>query len=381
MDRPEQPRITTTQRLTSLDAYRGAIMITLISHGFGFSVLQDHPYLGFLARQTDHVQWDGCVFWDLIQPAFMFMVGVAMPFAFGKRKSLGQSDATMFAHVLRRAIFLCLIAIGFDSINEGKLIIGFVNVLPQIAFGYVVAYFFLNKSYLTQGLAALSILIVYTLVWVWYPGNGNAGVWANPYAKPPWGAEYANLGSDFDLWLIGRYYPGYWLALNAIPSTATIIAGAMCGRLVSSGLSSNRIMKILILAGLGGIISGLAVSGALGIPIIKRVLSASFALYSTGWAILFLLLFFWIIEVKNYRRWAFFLVVVGMNSITAYIMFQLFRGWIDHAFLALLTFSPLNRPLVEAMGAPGAILQAFLVLGVQWYVLYFFYKNKIFFKV
>ena len=377
MDQTEQPKIKSTQRLMSLDAYRGLIMITLISHGFGFNALAGHPYLGFLAVQTEHVQWQGCVFWDLIQPAFMFMVGVAMPFAFGKRKSLGDSEVKIFAHVVRRAIFLCLIAIGFGSIHAGKVTIGFVNVLPQIAFGYVVAYLLVKKSYMTQGLVALSILLVYTLVWALYPGNGTAGLWANPYAKPPWGQEYANLGSNFDMWLIGRYYPGYWLALNAIPSSATIIAGAMCGRLVSSGLSYNRIMKILAVAGLAGIASGFALDFA--IPIVKRVLTTSFALYSTGWSILFLLLFFWIIEVKNYRRWAFVLVVVGMNSITAYIIFQLFRGGIERALIALFTVYDLS--VFEAMGASGTVLLAFLVLGVQWYVLHFFYKNKMFFKV
>ncbi len=366
MTETEQSKIKKTQRLMSLDAYRGAIMIILISHGFGFYALEGHPYLGFLARHTEHVQWSGCVFWDLIQPAFMFMVGVAMPFAFSKRRSEGHSEWKIFAHVVKRAVMLCVIAIIFGSIHAGELTIGFVNVLPQIAFGYVVAYFFVNKSYLTQGLVALLILIGYTLVWMWYPGNPPGG---------PWVMGNQNLGSAFDMWSVGRHYPGYWVALNAIPSTSTIIAGVMCGKLVSSDLSYNRIMAIL--AGAAGVLmaSGLAVEWIFGIPIVKRILTSSFALYSTGWAILFLLMFFWLIEVANIRRWAFFLVVVGMNSIAAYIIFQLFRGWINNALLAF------THPMVEEYVVWGEIVQAFLVLGVQWYVLYFFYKKRIFFKV
>ena len=115
MNEPDHPTIKATERLMSLDAYRGAIMVALISHGFGFQALKGHPFWGFLAVQTEHVQWDGCVFWDLIQPAFMFMVGVAMPFALRKRESLEQSEGYIFAHVVKRAVYLCLIAIGFSS--------------------------------------------------------------------------------------------------------------------------------------------------------------------------------------------------------------------------------------------------------------------------
>jgi len=370
----EQSPIRATDRLLSLDAYRGAIMIALISHGFGLHTLAGQPLWGFLAEQTEHVPWDGCVFWDLIQPAFMFMVGVAMPFAFRKRESMGQSSGRMFAHVLKRALFLCLLAIGFSTVHAGHITIGFVNVLPQIAFGYVVTFFVLGRSYFTQGMTAVLILVGYTLAWVVYPGNGSAGLWANPYAEPPWGPMFANLGSDFDHWLLGRWYPGYWLGLNAIPSTATIIAGAMCGRLIASGLRPRRTIGILAISGLTLIGAGRVVS-YLGIPIIKRVLTASFALYSTGWAILFLMLFYWVVEVLGFRRWTFVFVVVGMNSIAAYIMFQLFRGWIDKAIMAFLQVP------ITAMGTVGPVVQACLVLAAQWCVLYFFYRHKIFFKV
>ena len=374
MNESEQPTIKATERLISLDAYRGAVMVALISHGFGFQALKGHPYWGFLAVHTNHVQWEGCVFWDLIQPSFMFMVGVAMPFAFQKRESLAQSSGYIFAHVLKRAVYLCLIAIGFSTVHQGNITIGFVNVLPQIAFGYVVTYLVVKRSYLTQGMMALLILAGYTLAWGLYPGNGSEGLWANPYAEPPWGPRFANLGSDFDHWLLGRWYSGYWVALNAIPSTSTMIVGAMCGRLLARGFRPSRTMGILAISATTLLGSGLIVS-FLGIPIIKRVLSTSFALYTTGWAVLFLLIFYWIIDVLRFRRWAFVLVVVGMNSIAAYIMFQLFSGWIDNAIMAFL------RAPITAMGAFGEIVQACLVLAAQWSVLYFFYKNKIFFKV
>lgn len=354
----------TTQRLTCLDAYRGAIMISLISVGFGFSAFEGHPYLGFLARHTEHVPWEGTVYWDLIQPAFMFMVGVAMPFAYAKRISMGESHVKIFIHAFRRCFNLFLIAAIFTSIQEGKPTITLVNVLPQIAFGYLITFLVLHKNYWTQGITAGVILIVYTIVWILYPYNDPAGAFA---------MSYQNMGGDFDMWVLGRHNGGHWMSLNAIPSTATIIIGAMCGRLVGSSRTPKEIMKIFGISAVALMASGWLLG--FYIPIVKRILTASFALYSTGWAILFLLLFYWVIEVLGYKRWSFFMVVVGMNSIAAYIVFQLFRGWIDDAVMVFI------RSFIEAMGAYGTVLQALIVLFIQWYIFYFFYKKKVFFKV
>ncbi len=352
------------QRLTCLDAYRGAIMISLISHGFGFSAFEGHPYLGFLATQTEHVRWSGAVYWDLIQPAFMFMVGVAMPFAYAKRISLGETHGKIFIHAFRRCFNLVLIAAIFSSIHQGSPTYTLVNVLPQIAFGYLLTFLVLHKSYQTQGIFSLSILVVYTIIWVLYPGNGEGG---------PWAEGDANMGGDFEYWIMGAHSSGHWVSLNAFPSTVNIVAGVMCGRLISSDRTPQEIMKIFAISAIALIAAGLALSPV--IPMVKRIMTASFTLYSTGWAILFLLLFYWVIEVLEYKRWSFFFVVIGMNSIAAYVVFQLFRGWINNAVLVF------SRYAVENMGPYGEVLQALLVLGVIWYIFYFLYKKKVFFKV
>jgi predicted acyltransferase len=161
-DGPPQLAKKLTKRLVSLDAYRGMIMICLISVGFGLSAFEGHPYLGFLSTQVGHVQWQGMVFWDLIQPAFMFMVGMAMPFAYTKRRSLGLSHRKIFYHVIQRAVFLIVIANVIGTIHRGEPSIGFINVLNQIAIGYFLAFLVINKSYLVQGLTAAGILLVYS---------------------------------------------------------------------------------------------------------------------------------------------------------------------------------------------------------------------------
>lgn len=353
-----------TERLNSLDAYRGAIMISLISHGFGFPAFEGHLFLGFLAHHTEHVPWEGFAYWDLIQPAFMFMVGVAMPFAFAKRVSLGDSTSKIYLHAFRRAFNLFLIAAIFTSINRGQPTITLVNVLPQIAFGYLATLLVLHRSYTIQGVTAIAILILYSIVWILYPGNGQGG---------PWAMGYDNMGGDFDQWILRKHNPGYWMSLNAIPSTAQIIAGSMCGKLLASDRPQKEIIKILGISAATLMVAGFALG--FYIPIVKRILTASFALYSTGWAILLLLGFYWIIDVKGHKCWSFFLIVVGMNSIAAYVVSQLFRGWINKSILVF-TSSP-----VENLGAYGEVLQALLVLVVQWYIFYFCYKKKVFFKV
>ncbi len=353
-----------TRRLVSLDAYRGLIMICLISVGFGLAAFEGHSYLGFLAMQVDHVQWQGTVFWDLIQPAFMFMVGVAMPFSYAKRRALGQSHNRILIHGVQRAVLLIVIANAMATVQEGVPSIGFINVLDQIAIGYVLAFFVLRRGYLTQGLVAGGILLVYTLAWVFYPGNGPAG---------PWAMTTQNLGGDFDLWMLGRHYSGYYVGLNAIPSTATIIFGIMCGRLVGSELPPRRIVRILLGSGVAGILIGLALSPM--VPIIKRIWTASFTLYSAGFVILGLLFFYWIVEIRKLQRWTFPLVVVGMNSIFAYMIFQMARGSVEDGVMAFI------RPVVEALGPYGAVMHSVLSLAVIWYVLYFFYKRRIFLRV
>src|SRR4051812_22760946 len=143
-----------TQRLLSLDVYRGVIMVSLISFGFGLRALRDDPHWSFLADQVDHSQWTGVVFWDLIQPAFMFMVGVAMPFAFARRRAMGATRRELLLHALRRALSLIILGVLITCITDGKISIEFRRVLQQIAVGYVISFFLLESGYLIQFIAA-----------------------------------------------------------------------------------------------------------------------------------------------------------------------------------------------------------------------------------
>lgn len=385
------PPAKLTERLLSLDAYRGFIMALLICNGLGFATFKNDPTLGWLAAQVDHVKWEGCVFWDLIQPAFMFMVGVAMPFAFAKRQAAGDSWSLLFRHAALRALNLCLVGMVLDCITGNAFTIGFMRVLQQIAIGYLLAFFLLGRSYWAQGITAALILIGYTAVWVFYPGNDPTGAWV---------MGNKNLGSTFDLWLVGRNYSGFYVGLNALPATATILFGVMCGRLIGSDFPKPRVMQTLLAAAVAGfVLGGLLSAGATPlVPMVKRIWTASFTLWAAAWTILFLLAFYWLIEVQGWRSWPTFLVVVGMNSIFAYSMAQLFRGsffdrgiavftkplvafFLDRPHLAEAIAKPANYAWPEPLGLWGNVLQGALVLAAEWAVLYWLYRRKIFFKL
>ena len=173
--------------------------------------------------------------------------------------------------------------------------------------------------------------------------------------------------------MLGRNYSGYYVGMNAIPATATIIFGVMAGQLIMNRLPQRKTMLILLIAGVSGIAMGLAVSPWL--PLIKRIWTPSFAVYAAGWTTLILLFFYWSIEVMGWKKWAFPLVVVGMNSIAAYVIGNAFGGWFRSASNAWIGW--LKEPLGEAW---FPVFQRFLFMCVAWSVLYWLYRRRVFFK-
>jgi len=358
------PERTVSERLQSLDAYRGLIMFTLLAGGI-FHSLKGHPVWNWLYVQNEHVPWAGCVYWDLIQPSFMFMVGVAMPLAFARRAALGDSWSQQFRHAIFRAFNLCAIGILLDHFGAQKIQIGFIRVLQQIAFGYICAFFVVGRSFRTQGLVAAALLVGYNLLWMFNPWNGSGG---------PWALGNENIGSAFDRWMLGRNYSGYYVGMNAIPSAATIIFGVMAGQWVMQRRPHPRTMLVLLVGGLSGIALGLAASPWL--PLIKRIWTPSFAVFAAGCTTLILLAFYWAIEVKGWRRWSLPLVVVGVNSIAAYVLGNAgFGGWFRSASGAWIGWL---KPMLGNAWYP--VFQNALFAVAAWGVLYWLYRRRIFFK-
>ncbi len=362
-------------RLQSLDAFRGLIMFTLLCGGI-FQSLKGLPGWNLLARQNEHVEWAGCTYWDLIQPSFTFMVGVAMPFAYARREALGDTWAQRLRHALLRAFNLMLIGVLLDHFGAEKVQIGFIRVLQQIAISYVLAFFFVGRGLRAPAVSAAVLLVGYQMVWMHNPWNGVGG---------PWAMGNENIGSAFDRWLLGRNYSGFYVGMNAIPATATMLFGVMAGALVQRtvgaegedaagrGAAKRKTCAVLLVAGLAGIAAGLAMSP--WFPLIKRIWTPSFVLYAGGWTTLMLLAFYWSIEVMGWRRWSFPLVVVGTNSIASYVLGNSFGGWFRSASNAWI--GGLKTPLGEAW---WPVAQRGLFALAAWCVLYWLWRRKIFFK-
>src|SRR6185503_3987338 len=181
-----------------------------------------------------------------------------------------------------------------------------------------------------------------------------------------------NIGAVIDKALLGYNYSGNYVTINFISSTVTTLFGAWAGMLLQSARSHTEKLKILAIAMVAAFAGGLALS--MWNPLVKRIWTASFTLYSTGWVLFMLIGFYWLIEVKGWRKWAFPLVVVGMNSIFIYSIGQVLKGWIDRA-VAVFTFR------YTFIGDLAPVAQATTVLLVMWYMCYWLYQRKIFFKL
>jgi len=356
------PKPSAQQRYLALDAYRGFIMTVLVSGGFGLAALaQRRPEFAGIASQFDHMPWEWIAFWDLIQPAFMFMVGVAMPFALARRVELGATKSDLFWHVTVRSFRLILMSQILISIGEGKLSFQLINVLAQIGITYFFAYLIMQLRFRWQVVIAVVLLIGYWALFVAFPGT-----------EGPFMSMDTNVGAKIDIWWRGRQNGDHWTTINFVTSTVTTLFGVWAGRLLQSGRSHVEKMRIIALWALGCLAVGYAIHP--WNPIIKRICTTSFTLYSAGWVLLMLLAFYWVVEVLGYRKWTFFFVVVGANSIFIYSLEQVLREWIDRA-VGVFTFH------YQWLGDFAPVFQSCTVLLAMWGACYWLYRRKIFFKL
>jgi heparan-alpha-glucosaminide N-acetyltransferase len=349
-------------RLTSLDAYRGFIMLLLVSEGFGLGALKSHPQWSWLAAQFDHAAWEGCTFWDLIQPAFTFMVGVAMPFALARRIAQGATTAALFRHVLWRAFLL--IALSNLYSNWGPrtgLKLQLINVLSQIALGYVLCFLITRLKFPAQVAAAVALLAGYWALFAVFPGPDG-----------PW-SKTGNIGGVIDLKLLGYNYSGYYTTINFVGNAVTILFGCWAGALLRMNRPHGFKLKVLAVCAAASFALGLGLQPF--VPMVKRLWTDSFTFFSAGWVILMLMAFYWLIDVKQVKRWAFPFLVLGTNSLFIYSLGQIgIKGWLNRG---LQNFTDNFKFLGDA----GAIPQQILVLSLLWCVCYWLYRRQIFFKL
>jgi predicted acyltransferase len=384
-------------RLASLDAYRGFIMLVMATDGLALAAaarkFPGDPVWHFLAHHTEHVAWVGCSFWDLIQPSFMFMVGVALPYSFASRRARGEPYGRSFFHAVWRSALLVLLGVMLYSPNKaGRTNWIFPNVLAQIGLAYPFLFLLAGRGFRVQLAALLAVLVGYTLLFGLYPLPGPGFDYASVGLAPDWPRltgwfahweKNVNAAADFDRWFLNlfpraepfRFNDGGYQTLNFVPSLATMILGLMAGEVLRSGRSGRAKLAILVAAGVLCLAAGL-LAGEYVCPIVKRIWTPSWALYSAGWTFWMLAGFYAVMDLAGWRRWAFPLAVVGMNSIAMYLMAQrvLLKGWVESRMRI-----HLGPQWFE--GTYGPILLSASSVFLLWLICLWMYRRGIFLRI
>jgi heparan-alpha-glucosaminide N-acetyltransferase len=386
-------------RLRSLDAYRGFVMLAMATGGIATfaSIDSSGDSVGailsqVLFQQLDHVQWRGGVFWDLIQPSFMFMVGVAMPFSYASRRARGDAWLRLFGHAIVRSLVLIVLAVFLASNGSPQTVYSFTNVLGQIGLGYPVVFLFLGRRPVIQFAAAIAILAGYWLFFVTWPLPGpdfDRGLNGANESQIIMGGSFAhwnknaNAAADFDRWFLNlcphpadhpfAFNPGGYATLNFIPSIATMLAGVLAGELLRSSQSRPRKAQILLLAGAACWVAGQALDATI-CPVVKRIWTPSWVVASTAWTCWMLAAFYAVIDVAGFRRWSFPLAVAGVNSIAIYLMYQLMRPFVSASLR-----THLGREIYS--GPHGSLVRGLSFFFALWLICLWLYRRKIFIKI
>jgi len=393
-------------RLMSLDAYRGVVILAMVAGDVGLTetarAFQGNWLGAFLSYHTEHVQWVGCSFWDLIAPSFLFMVGVAMPYSHASRLGRGDSMGRIFAHVLLRAGILVVPIVVFSYFQavgvpaSGGILpsrpqsnFGFTHVLVQIGLAYPFVYLLLDRGLRVQLVAMAGIFVGYTVLFAAYSAPGLGIDYSNvgPDVGRPltgWFAHWeihTNAAAAFDRWFLNlfprpepfRDHPDGYQTLNFVPSMITMALGLMAGELLRGPRGTREKFWTLAAAGVTCLALG-SLAGEFVCPLVKRIWTPSWAVYSGGWAIAMLAGCFWIIDINGYRSWAFPLVVAGTNSITLYILSELTQGWSRSA-------GPWSLSYYQIAGDYTPQVQSGLAFLGLWLVCLWLYRRKLFLRL
>lgn len=388
-------------RLTSVDAYRGFVMLLMMAEVLRLrQVAQALPESGvwkFLASQQSHVEWVGASLHDLIQPSFSFLVGVALPFSIASRMARGDTQARLTWHAAWRALVLVLLGVFLRSVSRNQTNWTFEDTLSQIGFGYVFLFLLGFRPVRDQWVAFVALVAGYWAAFALWPLPPADFNYAAVNVKPEWLAENglggfaahwqknSNLAWAFDTWwlnLFPREKPflfngGGYATLSFIPTLGTMILGLIAGGVLRREVPATAKVRWFVVAGLAGLAGG-ALLGWLGVcPVVKRIWTPSWVLFSGGWCFLLLAGFYWVIDVAQKRGWAYTLVVIGTNSIAAYLIAHLFEAFIQKALI-----THLGAGAFKIFGAPYAgLLQGAVTLGVMWLLLWWMYRRKVFLKI
>jgi heparan-alpha-glucosaminide N-acetyltransferase len=390
-------------RLASMDAYRGFVMFLMMAEVLRLSrvaaAVPESGFWKFVAWHQTHVEWIGATLHDLIQPSFSFLVGVALPFSIAARLSRGQSKSGMLGHAVWRALLLVLLGVFLRSTGQNVTMTRwtFEDTLSQIGLGYPILFMLGFRPTRDQWIAFGAVVVGYFAAFALWPVPpadfdyskvGLTQEWLAAHGQHGFAAHWqknTNLAAAFDTWFLNLFprdrpfvfHRGGYHTLSFIPTLATMILGLIAGNVLRSSRDTHAKIRWLVVAGLVALVGGWAL-GALGIvPVVKRIWTPSWVLFSGGWCFLLLAAFYWVIDVKQKKGWAFPLIVIGVNSIAAYVIAHLFDAFIAKSLTTHLSRSPFQvfGPAYEQL-----LLGAATLLGM-WLILLWMYRRKLFLKI
>ena len=363
----------------SLDALRGFDMFCILGGEQIITALAkgapEGSWLHALRQQLVHAEWAGFRFYDLIFPLFLFLIGVAVPLSIDKRLARGDSRARILQHAMIR--FALMVFFGwwvhgnFLSWDISKMQLSY-SVLMMLGFGYLIAVtLVLFTSIRTQILATAAILVAYWALQMFVPVPGQVpgeftqgailSDWLYDHSvgllDAPWKSQYGR-GFELSLWTHG----------------ATAMLGVFAARILKATWSNPEKMKWLIGLGLGCLVVGWLWS--FNLPIVKRRWTSSYVLWAGGWSYLLMAAFYWIIEVKGLRRWAGLFVVIGSNSILAYLIAGVFMKPLRT--LAEVLFGGLRIHVGEYW---SGVWLALATCGFAWLLLAYLHRRKVFLRL
>lgn len=395
----ESPLPFIPQRVSSVDAYRGFVMLLMMGEVLKFGqvaeALPDSALWAFLDYHQSHVSWVGCSLHDLIQPSFSFLVGVALPYSMASKSSRQQSTGMMWFHTLRRSLILILLGIFLRSMHASQTNFTFEDTLTQIGLGYPFLFALGFRSERTQWTSLILILIAYGIFFSIYPLPGPHFDWAETGTTAHWEhhlkgfAAHWNKNTNaawaFDRWFMNifprespfRFNGGGYSTLSFIPTLGTMILGLIAGQWLRNAKSSSSLIRQFVLSAAGLFVLAIILNFSGINPIVKRIWTPAWTLFSGGWCFLLLALFYYLVDVRNTKSWFFVLIVIGTNSIAAYLLAHTVDSFIDQSFR--INISP-DYDLL--FGTPyRSLVSGMTILLIEWWILYRMYQKKIFIRI
>jgi predicted acyltransferase len=389
-----------TNRIASVDVYRGLVMLLMMGEVLAFSQvskkLPDSGFWQILAFNQDHVPWTWLSLHDMIQPSFTFLVGVVLPYSIASRKNKGATFGSLLLHTIKRSLILILLGIFLRSLYANQTYFTFEDTLTQIGMGYTFLVLLGFYSQRVQIGALIAILVGYWLAFALYPLPGAGFDYATTGVPPNWqhnldgfAAHWnknTNLAWAFDRWFLNLFprespflnNEGGYSTLSFIPTLGTMILGLLAGNMLNGSRKPVEKLKFFLMMGAGLVVLGVILHVTGINPIVKRIWTPAWTIFSGGICFLFLSFFYWLIDICEIKNWSFFLKVIGVNSIAAYVIAD---GGI-RSFISKSLYIHLGSRYDQVFGpAYSSVVSGGLALLLVWLILYWMYKKKIFIKI